>query len=170
MLYNRGNISAGPIQTIAMSIVTGVGDFIGVPAYDPVTNYVYVGLPSTFGIYKPGLGAFSMQADCTLNPTPVWNALFGPDGASNPKSRFLAQLSLLRTALCTSAILADRQNIAFDAASGALLWSTTLNGYGIPGAIVANGHLYVSDNNGNIMAWGHSSLPRWSSNANVALE
>jgi hypothetical protein len=152
VLYNRGNISAGPIQTIAMSIVTGAGDFVGVPAYDPLTNYIYVGLPSTFGIYRPGLGAFSMQADCTLNPTPAWNALFGPDGVVTipaPRSALTVANGVVYVSNFTG-----KTEYAFDAASGALLWSTTLKGNGVPGAIVANGHLYVSDNSGNIMEWG----------------
>ena len=154
VLYNRGNISAGPIQTIAMSIVTGVGDFIGVPAYDPVTNYIYVGLPSTFGIYGAGLGAFSVQADCTLNPTPVWNALFGPDGAANPASPVPRSALTIANGVVYVSNYSGQTEYAFNARDGALLWSTKLSGYGIPGAIVANGHLYTSDFSGHIMEWG----------------
>jgi outer membrane protein assembly factor BamB len=153
-LYNRGNITAGPIQTIGMSIVVGVGDFIGVPAYDPTTNYVYVGLPSTFGIYNPGLGAFSIQADCTLNPTPVWNAFFGPDGAANPNSPVPRSALTIANGVVYVSNFSGKTEYAFDATTGGQLWSTTLIGNGVPGAIVANGHLYVSDNGGNIMEWG----------------
>ena len=46
-----------------MSIPTNRGDFVGVPAFDPVTGYVYVGMPATTGIYKAGLAAFKMRAD-----------------------------------------------------------------------------------------------------------
>ncbi len=81
VLYKASDISAGPVQTIDMSIISDNGDFIGNPSYDPVTKYVYIGLPATFGIYKPGMGAFGVASNCTLNPTPVWNAVFGADGA-----------------------------------------------------------------------------------------
>jgi outer membrane protein assembly factor BamB len=152
VLYNRSNISAGPIQTIAMSIVTGAGDFIGVPAYDPATNEVYVGLPSTFEFYNAGLGAFSIQSDCTLNPTPVWNAVFGPNAAvtaSAPRSALT-----IANGIVYVSNYSGKTEYAFSAGTGALLWSTALKGYGVPGTIVANGHVYVSDANGNIMEWG----------------
>ena len=86
-LYDVGTLRFGPIQYIAMSIPTNKGDFVGVPAYDPVTGYVYVGMPASEGIYKPGLAAFSIQSNCTLNPTPAWSALFGPDGSKVVKGR-----------------------------------------------------------------------------------
>jgi hypothetical protein len=65
-LYDTGSISSGPVQ---------------------FTGYVYVGIPATEGIYQPGLAAFSIQSNCTLNPTPVWDAKFGPDGARLPGSQ-----------------------------------------------------------------------------------
>ena len=78
-LYDVSTIDYGPIQYIAMSIPTDKGVFVGVPAFDPVTGYVYVGMPATQGIYKPGIAAFSIASNCTLNPKPVWKAKFGPD-------------------------------------------------------------------------------------------
>src|SRR5579862_1429372 len=80
-LYDVGTIDSGPIEYIAMSIPTDKGVFVGVPAFDPVTGYVYVGMPATEGRYKPGIAAFHMQSNCTLNPNPVWHARFGPDAA-----------------------------------------------------------------------------------------
>jgi outer membrane protein assembly factor BamB len=153
VLFDRTNISAGPTQTIQMSIPTDNGDFIGVPAYDPATNHVYVGLPATEGIYKPGLGAFQMSANCTLNPTPVWNAVFGADGAvlttdDTPRSPI---------AIANGVVYVDDYDnsvaYAFSAASGAQLWTTALSGKGIVGPIVVNGHLYTSDITGKITDW-----------------
>ncbi|MEO9170215.1 MAG: LamG-like jellyroll fold domain-containing protein [Candidatus Aquilonibacter sp.] len=153
VLFNRTNINAGPMQTIAMSIATGNGDFIGIPAYDPVTNYVYLGLPATFGIYRPGAGAFSVQSDCTLNPTPVWNAAFGADGAvltgnDTPRS----PITIANGVLYVSDFVTST-TFAFDAASGAQLWTSPLNGNGIVGPIVINGHLYTGDISGRLNAW-----------------
>lgn len=151
-LWNRASISAGPTQTIQMSISTDNGDFVGVPAYDPVTNLVYVGLPSTFGIYKPGLGAFRIRTDCTLDPTPAWNAAFGADGA------VLTSDDTLRSpiAIANGVVFVNDYDTgvayAFDATAGTQLWSKTLSGRSPVGPIVANGHLYVSDITGKINA------------------
>lgn len=152
VLYDRGNISAGPTQAIQMSITTDNGDFVGVPAYDPVTNYVYVGLPATQGIYRPGVGAFSINASCTLNTTPVWNAGFGADGATLNDDTPRSPISIANGVLYVS----DYQTAttyAFNAASGAQLWSKALSGKGIVGPVVANGHLYVGNIGGAMTAW-----------------
>ncbi|HEY8314437.1 MAG TPA: LamG-like jellyroll fold domain-containing protein [Candidatus Baltobacteraceae bacterium] len=158
VLYNRSNIGAGPIQNVQMSIATDNGDFIGVPAYDPLTNYVYIGLPATFGIYTAGLGAFGIQSNCTLNPTPVWNASFGPNGAAIPDDTPRSAISIAGGVAYVSNF-SGQTLFAFDAGSGAQLWSTPLSDYGIPGPIVANGHLYVGAYDGGIMEWGTGSAP-----------
>ncbi len=98
-LYDESSISSGPVQYIAMSVPTDNASFVGVPAYDPATGYVYVGMPSTEGSYVPGLSAFSMQGNCTLNPTPVWAASFGPDGAGGRSNSTFADLDRQRRRL-----------------------------------------------------------------------
>lgn len=42
---------------------------------------------------------------------------------------------------------------AFDAASGAQLWSGSLSGAGQIGPVVVNGRIYVGDVGGTIHAW-----------------
>jgi outer membrane protein assembly factor BamB len=144
VLYNRTNISAGPMQEIVMAS-TG-SQFRGMPAYDPVTNYVYVALPDAQGIYLPGIGAFSMNADCTLNPTPVWNGTFG---ATKDKRSPIT--------IANGVVYVGGYNentvYAFDAVSGAQLWSAALSGAGQIGPVVVNGRLYVGDVGGTIRAW-----------------
>ncbi len=159
-LYDVSTISDGPVQYVQMSISTDSGDFQNEVVYDPVTNYLYIGLPATFSIYKPGLGAFAMQSNCTINPTPVWNADFGPDGATSksvPRSSVTAANGVVYVSNSTG----DTE-FAFNAQSGSQLWSTPLAGVGKPGTIVANGIVYVMDNSGNLTAWGlpsESSVP-----------
>ncbi len=151
VLYDVSNISSGPKQTIQMSVATDNGDFVGIPAYDPATNYVYVGLPATEGIYRPGLGAFSLQ-NCSLNPTPVWNASFGEDGAATSDDTLRSQISIANGVVYVN----DYNNgvaHAFNASSGAQLWSASLSGMGVVGPIVANGHLYTSDIKGQVRGW-----------------
>jgi outer membrane protein assembly factor BamB len=144
LLYNRTNIAAGPIQEITMA---GTGsEFRGVPSYDPVTNYVYLGLPDSQGIYLPGIGAFSITAACTLNPTPAWNGTFG---ASKD------QRSPITIANGVVYVGAYNENTvyAFDAASGVRLWSASLSNSGQIAPVILNGHLYVGDIGGTIHAW-----------------
>lgn len=152
VLYDRGNIGAGPTQSIQMSINTDNGDFIGVPAYDPVTNYVYVGLPATEGIYKPGLAAFRIAPTCTLDPTPAWAANFGADGALTNNDTPRSPITIANGVAYVSDYDTST-SYAFDAASGARLWSTPLSGKGIVGPIVVNGHLYVGNIGGAMTAW-----------------
>jgi outer membrane protein assembly factor BamB len=155
-LYDRGSIGNGPIQYIYMSVPTSLGDFVGVPAFDPVTGYVYVGLPTTEGIYQPGLAAFSMQSNCTLNPTPVWSADFGPDGSASGKQTARSPISIANGVVYLSNYTGDTE-YAFNAETGAQLWSLGLPGWGRQGTVIANGMVYVTSADGTISAW---ALPK----------
>jgi outer membrane protein assembly factor BamB len=151
VLYDRATISNGPIQAIAMSIITDNADFIGVPAFDPVTGYVYVGLPTTEGIYKPGMAAFALRSTCTLNPIPVWSQAFGPDGSANtdePRS----PISIANGVAYISNFTGDTE-YAFDALTGAQLWTSPLSDWGSVGTVIANGIAYISAADGSITAW-----------------
>src|SRR6185437_7043813 len=90
---------------------------------------------------------------CLLNPTPVWNAVFGPDGATTGNDTPRSALSVADGVVYVSNF-SGKTEFAFDASTGSQLWTTQLSDYGIPGAIVANGHAYVSAYDGTIMAWG----------------
>jgi outer membrane protein assembly factor BamB len=150
-LYDVASINYGPIQYIAMSVPTSEGDFVGVPAFDPVTGYVYVGLPTTEGIYQPGLAAFQMQSNCTLNPTPVWNAQFGPGWSSSETTR-RSPISVANGVVYVSNYTGDTE-YAFNAATGAQLWETPLSAWGNEGTVIANGTVFVSSDDGTITAW-----------------
>lgn len=156
VLYNRTNLSAGPLQDIDMSLANDTGDFIGVPTYDPVTNYVYIGLPTTFGAgsttYHPGAGAFSVQSNCTINPVPVWSVQFGPDGALTTDDVPRSTITVANGVVYVSGDT-DKTTYAFNAATGARIWSAALSDNGIPGPVVVDGRLYVVDVGGTIHAW-----------------
>jgi DNA-binding beta-propeller fold protein YncE len=150
-LYDRKTISNGPIQYIAMAVPSNTGSFIGTPAYDPETGYVYVGLPSTESIYHPGMAAFSMASNCTLNPTPVWSAKFGPEGDSRtPAPR--SPISIANGVVYISNYTGETE-YAFDAATGAKLWRLRLPFYGRQGTVIADGLVFVSSSEGTISAW-----------------
>jgi outer membrane protein assembly factor BamB len=155
-LYDRASISSGPVQYIAMSVPSDAGNFVGVPAYDPLTGYVYLGLPTSEGIYQPGIAAFKMASNCTLNPLPVWNATFGPKGSTGtaaPRS----PISIANGVVYISNYTGDTE-YAFNAATGAQLWSLKLPYYGRQGTVIANGMVFVSSSDGTIGAWAPSSL------------
>lgn len=144
VLYNRSNIGAGPIQIVDMGQTSD--EMRGVPAYDPVTNYVYVALPSAHDAYQQGIGAFAIRSDCTLNPTPVWNQSFG----ANADNR--SPITIANGVVYVSGY-SDNTTYAFDAASGGRLWSAGLSDAGAVGPIVASGRIYVGDIRGTIHAW-----------------
>ncbi len=152
-LYDIGSISYGPVQYIAMSIPSDKGDFIGVPAFDPVTGYVYVGMPASEGIYKPGLAAFSIEPNCTLNPTPVWNANFGPDGSHLQGTQTPRSPVSIANGVVYVSNNSQKTEFAFDAATGSLLWTVGLSNFGNVGTVIANGVVYVSSRDGTVTAW-----------------
>jgi outer membrane protein assembly factor BamB len=156
-LYDAESIAYGPVQYIAMSIPSDKGDFVGVPAYDPVTGYVYVGMPSSEGIYKPGLAAFSVEPNCTLNPTPVWNARFGPDATNTPKVQDPRSPISIANGVVYVSNDSLQKEFAFNAASGAKLWSLELSGSGTVGTVIADGVVYVGAGDGTISAWAPTS-------------
>jgi outer membrane protein assembly factor BamB len=151
-IYDRGSIAQGPVQYIDMSIPSNDGNFIGVPAFDPVTNYIYVETPSTYGIYQAGLAAFDVQPNCMLDATtPAWNDAFGPSGTpAAPQTR--SPVTIANGVAYISDAAGDTE-YAFNAASGAQLWNVTLSAPGGPGTIVANGYVYVSASDGTITAY-----------------
>jgi hypothetical protein len=78
-VYNRAGIGYGVHQKlqIANPPDAGLGNFIGVPAYDPVNNQIYVGSTddSAADPYRHGLLAFHVVADCLLSLS--WQQTFG---------------------------------------------------------------------------------------------
>jgi outer membrane protein assembly factor BamB len=93
-----------------------------------------------------------VATDCTLNPTPVWNALFGPDGARTTEQATRSAITIANGVVYVSGY-SDRAVHAFDAATGTGLWSAPLSGVGIVGPVVVDGRLYSADGSGAIHAW-----------------
>ena len=152
-LYDVSTIDYGPIQYIAMSIPKDKGVFVGVPAFDPVTGYVYVGMPATEGNYKPGIAAFRMQSNCTLNTKPVWQARFGPDASQLKSVQTPRSPISIANGVVYIANHNHKKEFAFNAATGALLWTLGLSSNGDIGTVIANGVVYVSAVDGTITAW-----------------
>jgi outer membrane protein assembly factor BamB len=139
-LYNRGTIASGPVQTLQIS---KEGVFIGVTAYSPTTNMLYVPNPndSASGTYKHGLVALTFGTGCTLSLK--WQATVGVNKTS-------VASPIVANGVVYYGDGSKDQVFAFNAATGAQLWNsgTTITGavYGTP--TVADGMLFVG-------AWDH---------------
>ncbi len=134
-VYNRTSIGSGPFQTLQIS---KRGVFIGVVAYSPATNMLYVPNPntSTSGTYKHGLVALSVGSDCKLSL--AWQKSVGANGSS------VASPTVANGVVYFGDGQSD-QVFAFNASTGAQLWSsgTQITGSVYAAPMVADGKLFV---------------------------
>ncbi|TAM58489.1 pyrrolo-quinoline quinone, partial [bacterium] len=154
VVYNRNAIAGGPLQIIQMSPGSDSGNFIGLPAYSPATNLLYVGNPSDSpsGTYLHGLVALRVQPDCTLGL--AWQQVFGPNASTltydSPRSPPAVANGVVYAGDGTG-----KHVWAFDAQTGAQLWNS---GSSITGQTftqpVIDGHLFVSSYDGVLHAFG----------------
>ena len=148
-LYDSGSICSGPVQFIAMSIPSDSGTFVGVPAYDPVTGYVYVGMPATRAAIRRAWPPSACNRTARSIP-PRCGVHFGPDAAGGQTPR--SPISIANGVVYVANYTGDTE-FAFNAATGAQLWSTALPSWGNVGTVVANGMVYVGAGDGTISAW-----------------
>ncbi len=145
LIYNRGAIGGGAIQRIQVANPPdpAQGDFIQIPAYDPVLNQVYVTSTddSAAGPYQHGLLAFAVQSNCTLAVS--WQQAVGVANiaGNNP--------TIAPTAANGVVYYADgigSQVYAFNAANGQGLWTsgTFIQGGIFAAPTVAGGQVFVS--------------------------
>jgi outer membrane protein assembly factor BamB len=136
-VYNVGSIQNGPLQRMQIANIND-DKFIGVPAYSPQQNMVYVSnsSDSSNGTTKHGMVALKVQPNCTL--TPAWQQNVGPNPvAPSPPT--------VANGVVYYGDGWGNQTFAFDATTGQQLWNS---GSRIGGPIydapsVANGQLFV---------------------------
>jgi outer membrane protein assembly factor BamB len=159
VLYDRSNVAGGYTQYVLMNPPTDDADFVGLPAY--AGGLLYVPLPDDFSSgalsYHHGLAALRLLSHCRVDPTPVWNAVFGllpsqvqSDAAHSPPT--------IANGVVFEADGPDRTVYAFDAVNGALLWTSagaTNDLLYTPPLVDHN--LYVTSYDGIVYAFG---LPR----------
>ena len=149
----RGGINDGPTQRIAVTQTEASGGFIGLPAYDPVYNHVYLSNPKTdaTGKYPHGLLAFQVMGDCTLSL--AWQATLGFDITQVPDNPAIPPMianSIVYYSTGSSSTIYAYSPL------GRILWYSGLDvrgGIFAPPTIV-NGKLFVADYNGNLTAFG----------------
>lgn len=154
-IYNRdaANIASGPAQRIEVTQIQQDGDFIGLPAYDPVVNQMYLGNPKddNTGTYSHGLLAFGVANDCSL--TLQWQQTVGANAVPGTDSPVIPPV--VANGIVYYATGGASSVFAFDP-NGNYLWDS---GQQITGGIftsptVVNGMLLVADFSGNLTAFG----------------
>lgn len=155
-VYNRdaAAIASGPAQRIAvMQNIAPDGDFIGLPAYDPVSQQLYLGNPKddVSGTYPHGLLAFGVASNCTLSLR--WQQTIGTNatpGSDNPMIPPMVANGVVYYATGNASSV-----FAYDSA-GNYLWDSgqQINGGVFTSPTVVNGLLLVADFNGNLTAFG----------------
>jgi outer membrane protein assembly factor BamB len=140
VVYRVGDVTAGPAQQLQIAARKD-WRFIGMPAYSPETNMVYVANSSDSNAYQHGLLAFSVQSDCTL--ALAWNQVVGSNN------------SIVSPPTVAGGVVyygdgPNNAEFAFDATTGAPLWNsgTSIGGRTVVAPAVVNGQVLVS-------SWDH---------------
>lgn len=144
LIYNRGSINSGPTQRIQITGTDSLseGDFIGVPAFDPGRNRMFLGSPSdAASTYKHGLIALKISSTCVASL--AWQAQVGLNNVSynNP-----AIPPTVANGVVYFADGDDSKLFAFNADTGQQLWNSgsLVNGGIFAAPTVVNGRVYVS--------------------------
>jgi outer membrane protein assembly factor BamB len=152
-VYQRGDLHDGPTQVFSMSRGGGSSPFIGMGAYDPTLNMLFVDNPlaATGGTYTHGAVAMIVtNPGCTL--AVGWQSTFGTN-------MFALTTRATDPLVAGGAVWfvtgAGNSVMAFNEVGGALLWSsgTTMVGPTSYPAMVEDGQMFVQSG-GKLYAWG----------------
>jgi outer membrane protein assembly factor BamB len=155
-LFDRDNLAAGPRQTLTLSqggdMVHGgtpVHEFIGVTAYSPELNMVFVsnstGIPN--GYYTQGMVGYRINSSCAL--TKVWNTTAGVKG-------YVVGTPTVANGVVYYADGGHDQVHAFNARTGQELWNsgTDVTRPMFTEPLVINGKLFMGAYDNKLHAWG----------------
>ncbi len=154
-LFNRASsdITAGPLQRIQVTRSAENGNFIGLPAFDPVSQQLYLGSPwdDVSWQYSHGLLAFGVSNGCAL--TLQWQQTIGLDVSQSPNNPMIPPV--VANGVVYYSTGAASSVFAYTS-KGNYLWDS---GQQIVGGIIAaptvvNGMLLVADYSGNLTAFG----------------
>lgn len=159
--YGVSATTITPEQQLHVGNTSSNGIFIGVPAFDPGTGWVYVGNPNANGNYAHGLNAFQQGNGCTgLSPGPAWKASVGGGNVTSDDNQ---APSVANGVVYFTDGVGNRLWV-FNDASGAPLWnSATIIGsactqYGTAcgtyGAATVDGRVFVGSWNHKLYAFG----------------
>jgi len=147
VVYNEGQLNAGYTQRFQIANVNDY-QFNGIPAWDPVTNMLYIGNSSDSdqGTYFHGMVALHAGANCQLSL--AWQQTVGPNFSS------VSPPTVANGVVYYGDGYGNTER-AFNAQNGNLLWSSgsTIGGGLYAAPIVVNGMLYVSAWDGKLYAF-----------------
>jgi len=153
LVYRAGSIGSGPVQRLQVADVND-WQFNSIPAFDPVTQMLYVTSASDSSDtdshlnpkYRQGLIAFQVRESCSLKPKPAWSqpANLGYDISLSPPT--------VANGVVYYGDGGGDQVLAFDAATGTPLWNSgsTIGDFIFAAPTVANGALYVGSWDGHL--------------------
>jgi outer membrane protein assembly factor BamB len=146
--YERGNISAGPSQRLQIANASD-WQFNGIPAWSDTTHLLYIGnsSDSNSGGFMHGMVALALDANCQLSL--AWQTTIGPNFASVSPPTVAGGVVYYGDG-------SGKQLLAFDAVTGARLWSSrsTIGGSIYGGPIVVNGMVFVGAWDNKLYAFG----------------
>jgi outer membrane protein assembly factor BamB len=147
-IYAEGNLSGGYRQSLQLASAND-WRFNGVPAWDPVTNMLYVGnsTDSRGGAYLHGMVALKAASNCSVSL--AWQTSVGQSFTS-------VSSPTVANGVVYYGDGRGSQAFAFDAATGTQLWnsgSTTGQIFAAP--TVANGKMFVASWDHYLYAYGH---------------
>jgi outer membrane protein assembly factor BamB len=76
-IYNRGDLTSGPIAQFQFSPSSDHAHYTGLPAYSAATHLLYASVAASIGSYGPGMAIVSFGSSCT--PSVARQPRFGPD-------------------------------------------------------------------------------------------
>jgi len=142
--FDRNDLAAGPVWVAPIAVggdVPQMGEgTLSTAAFDGTTLYIGGGAPPDGG--DPS----RLGSVCAVRPddgTILWRYTF--DGP------VLAPVSFANG---VAFAVGGRSVVAFDGATGDVLWSYQMKNLGYGGIAIANGHVYVGDLSGTIYAFG----------------
>src|SRR6202171_2552917 len=143
-IYNRNNIGAGPMHTMQISQSTNHGTNVGLPAYDPKLNQLYIAAPtdSPTGFNNAGLLGLAISGAPACAVSRQWQqrkaGINRIDG--NP-----AIPPIVANGVVYYADGVGSHVYALDAATGQIRWSTSkIQGGIFASPMVVNGQLYIA--------------------------
>jgi outer membrane protein assembly factor BamB len=158
VLYDRSNVAGGYTQYLLMNPPSDDADFVGLPAY--ADDLLFVPLPDDFTAgaqtYRHGLAALRLLSNCRVDPTPVWNAVFGvlpaqvsADDAHSPPT--------VANGIVYATDGPNKTLYALNEMTGTILWTSAgVTGDALHTPPLVDRNLYLTSYDGNVYAFGVS--------------
>jgi len=154
-VYDRDAIGEGPMQRIQIAgnaSEPGLGRFIGLPAYSPVTGLVYVSNPGPDAPpFVQGMVALRLDPDCRLHL--AWQS-------GVPTGTMMVSSPTVANGVVYFGTGGGGRVFAFNAATGSVLWNSgrSMGGGVFAPPVVVDGMVFaaswIGSGNGEVVAFG----------------